>query len=203
MSAYVVGITGSIATGKTNVTDALIKHGACVVDADVISRDLTKKSRLALFRILLCFGPGVFSSLNPLHPALNRKKLGEQVFSAEQKRLRLNRITHPMILRRCRRALKRAHAPVVFLSAPLLFECGMEKMCHEIWCTYVSEDEQLRRLTAREGITAQDALLRIRSQMPALKKAQKAHFVIDTSGTRDESARQALDRYQDLLKAHS
>lgn len=200
MSAYVVGITGGIATGKTNVTDALKHAGAQVVDADEISRALTREGGSALPAILAAFGESVFADANPAHLVLDRKKLGALVFSHAGKKAQLESILHPRIIDACRREILASPQAVVFLSAPLLYECGMESMCHEVWCTYIPPCEQLQRLMHRDQSTRQDALARMHSQMPAEEKKNRSDLVIHTGGSREESARQALHAYQRLLQ---
>lgn len=195
MSKYVVGLTGGIATGKTNISDALIAHGACVVDADEISRSLTAKGGAALPLIREAFGDEVFCDSGEL----DRKALGQLIFADEAKRSLLNRITHPLIIEECKRQIEKTSAPIVILSAPLLYECGMEKMCGEVWCTYVPLDEQLRRIMQRDGADMDYAVQKARSQMPAREKAARADHMITTSLSREESAMKAVALYDALL----
>lgn len=82
----------------------------------------------------------------------------------------------------------------------MLFECGMEKQCDEVWCAYIPQKEQLRRLKQRAGIGTGEALRRIRSQMSALKKARLSDRVIRTDGTREESAKQVLTLYRQTME---
>lgn len=191
MSRYVIGITGGIACGKTVITDALAAHGARVIDADEISRSLTAPGGKALGAVREAFGDGVFTG-----DVLDRRALGQLVFSSPEARKRLEDILHPMIAAETRALLEGAEG-VVFLSAPLLYECGYEKICDEVWCAYVPQREQLRRLRKRDGLSAPEALARVRSQWPALKKARLADVVIRTDGTVEESAEKALRLYRD------
>lgn len=203
MRKYVVGITGGIATGKTNVTDALRHAGAIVIDADEISRSLTQEGGSALPVLLQHFGKAVFACADPAHLVLDRKALGKLIFSDTQKKALLEQLLHPLIIGETKFQLDRIPNGVVFVSAPLLFECGMEKMCDEVWCTYIPPEEQLNRLMQRDHLSREDALARIQSQMSAEEKKDKSTLVINTSGTREESAAQArlaLSALQDRLK---
>ena len=197
MRKYIVGITGGIATGKTNVTDALRNAGAHVVDADEISRSLTKDNGEALPDIYQLFGEKVFVSVQP-DMILDRKALGNIIFSDADKKAQLEKLLHPWIIRRCQEEMHSSPHPIVFLSAPLLYECGMEKLCDEVWCTYLPEDMQIARLMNRDQISEQDARARMNSQMPAGEKRDRAQLVIDTRFTREESAQQALQAFRAL-----
>lgn len=194
MSAYVIGLTGGIATGKSNLSAALRQAGARVIDADEISRGLTAPGGAALPRIRQAFGPRVFDG-----ESLNRRVLGEMVFGSEENRSRLNAIVHPMVLERIRAEIAAGDGPVI-MDVPLLFECGMDAWCDEIWCAYVPQRVQLERLMQRDGLTRRQALARIHSQMPTLEKARKADRVIRTAGSREESARIVLSMWRETLQ---
>ncbi len=190
MNHYVIGVTGGIACGKTNLTDTLKKLGAAVVDADEVSRALTAQGGEALAPIRAAFGDGVFRE-----GELDRQVLGSIVFSDPDKKKMLEDILHPMIRERIDSLLDRAEG-IVFLSAPLLFECGYEKICDEVWCVYVPQKEQLRRLMTRDRLTRAEAMKRIGSQWSALKKARLSDVVIRTDGTPEESAEKAERLYR-------
>ena len=192
MSVYIVGITGGIACGKTNLTDALRQAGALVIDADEISRALTAEGGSALPEIRRLFGDRVFNG-----DALDRKALGALVFADPSARKKLEGLLHPLVIGETKRQTAAAEG-IVFWSAPLLYECGMDRYCREVWCAYVPQKEQIRRLTARDGITRAGAMARIRSQWPALKKARLADRVIRTDGTREDSGEKVMALYRDL-----
>lgn len=192
MSAYIVGITGGIACGKTNLTDALRRAGADVVDADEISRALTAAGGRALPGIRALFGDGVF-----VGDTLDRRALGKIVFSDDAQRKKLESLLHPLIFDEMER-FAAGREGAVFWSAPLLYECGMDKKCREVWCAYVPRKEQLLRLRTRDGLSRREALARMDSQWPALKKARLADRVIRTDGTCEESAQQVLALYRAL-----
>ncbi len=194
MSSYVIGLTGGIACGKSNISRTLMENGVPVVDADRISREMTAPGGPALPQIRAAFGDGVFNG-----DTLNRRALSDLIFSTPEARERLNGILHPMIFAEMRRQMDAVDGAVV-LDMPLLFETGMEDWCDEIWCAYVPQKEQIKRLRKREGLTVRSALLRIHSQMPTMEKRRRADQVIRTEGTKVESGRIALSLWQDALK---
>ncbi|MBQ8081183.1 MAG: dephospho-CoA kinase [Clostridia bacterium] len=186
----VIGLTGGIASGKSNVSNALKKAGVPVVDADQVSRSLTADGGEALPMLRDAFGDDVFAG-----DSLDRRRLAELVFSDGEALRRLNALMHPLILERIDRQLNELReqgVPAAVLDAPLLFEAGLEGRCDEVWCVWLPQKEQLRRLCARDGLTQALGLRRIRSQMPTLQKKRRADRVIDTRGTPGESAAQAL-----------
>ncbi|MBR6186990.1 MAG: dephospho-CoA kinase [Clostridia bacterium] len=194
MSSYVIGLTGGIACGKSNLSRALRENGVPVVDADEISRAMTAPGGMALPLIREAFGSEVFDG-----EALDRRALSDVIFAQPAARERLNGILHPLIFAEMRRQMALVPGAVV-LDVPLLFEAGMEDWCDEIWCAWVPQKEQIRRLKKREGLTVRKALQRIHSQMPTLEKRRKADHVIRTEGTKQESGLKALALWQDALR---
>ena len=194
MSFYVIGLTGGIACGKTNLTDALRSIGVPVVDADEVSRAVTAKGGAALPAIRKAFGDKVFDG-----EALNRQALAALIFADDEKRALLNAITHPIILSECKRMLDAIPGPAVY-SVPLLFECGLEKECNEVWCAYIPQKVQIRRLRERDGITHKKALEKIRSQMPTLQKARLSQRIIRTDGSKEESAALVISLWQETMQ---
>ena len=196
MSKYVIGLTGGIACGKSNLSRYLKASGVPVIDADEISRSVTAKGGPALPAIRAIWGDGVFDG-----EELNRRALSDIVFSDPAARDQLNAIIHPMVLSEIRRQLDAAEGPVV-MDVPLLYEVGMDTWCQEIWCAYAPQKEQVRRVRKRGQITYAEALRRIHSQMPVMEKRKRADRVIRTTGTKEESGRMALALWQDAVKRY-
>lgn len=192
MSRYVIGLTGGIACGKTNLSNALRAHGVPVVDADQISRALTAEGGEALPALRAAFGDGVFDG-----EKLDRAALAKVVFSDEKKRETLNRILHPLIFAQMRRQIDACDGPVV-LDVPLLFETGLDGWCDEVWCAYVPQKEQVKRLVKREHISQREALRRIHSQMPTREKAKRSRRVIRTVGSKEDSAAIVLSLWKQI-----
>ena len=182
-----IGLTGSIACGKSTVSQYLKQKGCLIVDADAISRALTADGGAALPEIRKAFGDGVFSGAS-----LDRAMLGQLVFADAQKREMLNAILHPMILTEIRRQLDQLDAPgrIVVGDIPLLYECGMENMFDTVWVVRADRETQIQRLFERDGLNREQAEHRINSQMPLDEKIRRADAVIDTSGTIEQTQKQ-------------
>ena len=194
---YVVGLTGGIATGKSNLARALQEAGVTVIDADAISHALTVPGGPALPAIRQAFGDAVFAP----DGSLDRRALGTAVFKNPQALARLNAIMHPMVMEEIRRQItQNAHQPAVVIDVPLLYEVGWDAYCDEVWCAYAPPRVQVRRIMRRDGHSLIQALRRVRSQMPVGRKRRRADHVIDTTGTRQRSARRALQLWQDALR---
>lgn len=177
-----LGLTGGIACGKSTISLTLRELGAVIIDGDVLSRELTAPGGAALPALREAFGPEVF------HPdgTLNRRALGALVFTDDQARDTLDGIMQPLLRGMIRQGMEEARscgASVCVLDMPLLYEKGLEELCDRVWCAYIPRETQLSRLMERDGFTREEALARLRSQLPAEEKAARADVVIDTSGT--------------------
>lgn len=174
-----IGLTGSIACGKSTVSAYLRALGYPIVDADAVSRALTAPGGAALPALRAAFGDGVFDG-----DALDRRSLGAIVFSDAEARSRLNALLHPMIIASVTRELNALDGAdtLVFGDIPLLYECGMERLFARIWVVSASQRAQLERLRSRDGLTREEAMRRIASQMPQEEKIRRADAVISTDG---------------------
>lgn len=177
-----IGITGSIASGKSVLTAYLLGLGFPVIDADAIARDLVHPGSDTLKEIADIFGEDMIQS----DGNLDRDKLGKRVFSDEDARNRLNEIMHPAIVSAMLDLSENFHG-LVFYDVPLLFEqiddikeSGLN--FDAIWLVDAKEDVQLARLMARDGIDEACAKEKIASQMPLEEKKKLATVVFDNSG---------------------
>lgn len=178
----IIGLTGGIACGKSNISATLAELGAVIIDGDALARELTVPNGIALPAIRQTFGEGVFSA----DGTLDRRALGQIVFSDDRAREQLDRLMQPLLLEMIKDGIADAHASgaaVCVLDMPLLYEKGIDSLCDRVWCAWLPADIQLERLMTRDGFTREEALNRIRSQMPTDEKAARADIVIDTSGT--------------------
>lgn len=196
----VVGLTGGIASGKTTVADMLRDKGAAVIDTDDIAREVTKPGTPALQEIARAFGPEILTPQG----TLDRKRLGSLVFRDERSRRWLEQITHPSIraeLRRRLDALRRGPQPpaVAVAVIPLLYEAGAEGEVDVVAAVVAPAAEQVRRLMARDGLALHEAEARVAAQAPADEKSRRADFVLDASGTIEETAEQAAKLWQWLI----
>jgi dephospho-CoA kinase len=194
-----VGLTGSIATGKSTVSGMFAHLGARVIDADLLAREVVMPGQPAYARIVEEFGSQVVQE----NGSLDRKALGAVVFGDVAKRKRLEEITHPAIGARQQRILsvldEEAFEGVVIWDVALLFEGGGVAKMDRVVVVYADPDTERRRLMERDGLSDADARARIASQMPIAEKAKLADHVIDNSGTREETERQVRTVYGALL----
>ena len=181
-----IAITGSIACGKSTVLHLLRGRGYPVIDADEVSRALTAPGGEALPAIRAAFGVDVFSG-----EELNRKALAAIVFSNPAERERLESILHPMIREKIRDFLAEFDGDrPVFAEVPLLYECGWENDYDAVWVTSAPEEVRIERLSTRDGLSREDALKRIRAQMPLEEKERRADAVISTGCPLSETENQ-------------
>ncbi len=192
---YLIGLTGGIACGKSMLSKALQEHGAVVIDADAISRSLTAKGGKALPKIRERFGDLVFDG-----DTLNRKALGDAVFADEKALSDLNSLMHPIIFEEMNRQITlNADQPAVILEVPLLYETGYDRICDEVWSAWTTEKAQMERLRDR-GLSDEEARQRIKSQMPAMKKATLADRVIITTGEKAANAKAVIRLWEDCVR---
>ena len=182
-----IGLTGSIACGKSAVSQYLRELGYFVADADAISRSLTAPGGQALPLLREAFGDGIFDG-----NVLNRRRLGDIVFGDADRRAQLNAILHPLIIRTFQTELNEHDAPdaLVFGDVPLLYECGMAQMFDRIFVVSAPRETQIARLLARDGLSRKDAERRIDAQMPLAQKCALADAVIDTDGPMENTRAQ-------------
>ncbi|KJD44600.1 dephospho-CoA kinase [Paenibacillus terrae] len=189
-----IGLTGGIATGKSTVSALLVAKGALLIDADAIAREVMLPGHPVLTAVIQHFGQAVMNSDGTLH----RKKLSEIVFGDPVLRQALNDITHPAIREEMRMRMEsyeREHPDkLVLADIPLLYESGLESLYDEIMVVYVPRDVQLQRLMLRDGLTEEQAGLRLSAQMDIEQKRSLADIVIDNSGTQAET-KQQIDQF--------
>ena len=178
-----IGLTGSIACGKSTVSAWLRQQPHCVViDGDQLSRDLTASGGAALPLIKAEFGESFFLS----DGSLNRRKLGNHIFSNEDARFRLDALMAPLLEDLTEKRIQEARfegTTLCFLDYPLLFEKGYERFCDSVWCVYLPHDLQLQRLMLRDNLTKEEAENRISAVLSSDEKAMRSDVVIDNSGS--------------------
>ncbi|MCZ0754878.1 dephospho-CoA kinase [Anoxybacillus sp. J5B_2022] len=189
--ALTIGLTGGISSGKSTVAHMLKELNIPVIDADIIAREVVNVGEEAYVRIVETFGNDILEA----NGEIDRAKLGAIVFHDEEKRKQLNAIVHPAVRKKMlaeREAYIRRGEPVVVLDIPLLFESKLTHFVDKIIVVYVDEATQLERLMKRNGFSQEEALARIRSQMPLSEKKAHADAVIDNNGTVDKTREQLL-----------
>ncbi|ASN05027.1 dephospho-CoA kinase [Virgibacillus necropolis] len=193
--ALIIGLTGSIASGKSTVSTMFHDYNIPVVDADKISRDVVCPGEEAYQQIVETFGEEILLE----DKTVDRKKLGAIIFPDKEKRTELNEIVHPAVRKKM---LKQKDdyiaggANCVVLDIPLLFESKLTHFVDKTVVVYVNKETQLDRLMKRDNSLVADANSRINSQLSLEEKAELADVVIDNNGTK-EKTREQLD---DLLQ---
>lgn len=180
-----IGLTGSIGTGKSTVSKLLRERGIAVIDADLLAREIVKKGQECLNDLKNVFGNQILT----LDGELDRKKLGQIVFSDDGKLELLNSITHPHIRRRMKdqmNELESKNNKVIVLDIPLLFEAQMEDLVDIVLVVFAKEEIQIKRIMERDNCTQEEAMRIIKAQISQQDKISKSDYTIDNSGTIEE-----------------
>ena len=197
--AYSVGLTGGIASGKSEAAKHLASIGARCVDADAISHMMTAPGGPLLPQLREAFGDEVFNE----DGTLNRRALGDIVFNDPMKRRLLDSVTHPAIQKAMMDDVEKAEEEgelIVVLNVPLLFETGMDALCDETWLISLDYDKQLERLMERDDLTKEQAKARIDSQMSLEEKEAHATVIIDNRRSIDKLRNELTSLYNALEK---
>ncbi len=179
----IIGLTGSIACGKSTVSAAISREADCrIIDGDLLSRELTAPGGAALAPIRNCFGANVFLP----DGQLDRSALGKLVFSDFRSRTQLDQLMAPLLREMTDVRIRQAREDGVtlcFLDYPLLFEAGYDHLCDSVWCVFLPRSLQMQRLMTRDGLSEQEAAARINAALSSEEKAARSQVVIDNSGT--------------------
>jgi dephospho-CoA kinase len=195
----IVGLTGSVGTGKSTVTNFFKELGAYIIDWDELARKVTRPHLKAWKEIVESFGKGILND----DLTINRQKLADMVFCDKENVAKLNRIVHPEVFtedERITNEIKRLDPDALIIKdIPLLFELTRPVHVDKIIVVSASEQTQLRRLEEK-GMSRKDARNRIRSQLPLEEKIKSADFVINNDGSLEETKRQVEEIYSLLRK---
>lgn len=172
-----LGLTGGIATGKTTAANILKDFGAEIVDADKIAHKIMEPDGPAYSDVVQFFGNNILND----DGSINRNKLGEIVFSNSELRQKLEKITHPIIVKEIEKRLENDNN--IVLVAPLLFEVGLERLVDVVWVIYCSRLTQIKRLKNRDNLDDNAANIRIDAQMPLQEKIKNADLAIENEGS--------------------
>ena len=193
-----VALTGGIASGKSTVARRLAEHGAVIVDADQVARQVVEPGEPALARIAEEFGPGVIAA----DGSLDRPALGAVIFSDPEGRLKLNAITHPAVAQRSHELFAAAGAAdpaaIVVYDVPLLVEAGRTDEFDLIVVVHAATETRVRRMIEQRGMTREEALHRINSQASDTDRLAIADVVIDADGTLEETLIQSDALWENL-----
>ena len=195
----VIGLTGGIGTGKSTVSAYFQELGACIVDADEISRHALDIGTACYRQAAEAFGREILLPSG----AINRGALAGIVFAAEEKRLLLNSIIHPFVRKTIYAETDRAEKAGKKLAVwdiPLLFEGGYETECDRVIVVTCPLPVRLERLYKRSGMDEKEAMARINAQMSETERCSRADFILNNGGTLQELREQAGAVYRRILE---
>lgn len=193
-----VGLTGSIASGKTLAAHFFEECGACVINADAVSRAVVVPGQEGWRRIVEYFGPEM------LHDdgSLDRARLGSIIFSDQGQREVLNKILHQLILERIKKDIdvisSTRPSAIVVVELPLLIECGLQNDFDRIIVVSINQESQEKRLMERNGLTEEEAMQRIQAQFDSQAKEICADYIIYNTGSIESLRDQVCHIYAQL-----
>jgi len=194
----IVGLTGSVGTGKSTVASLFKELCAYVIDWDELAREVTRPHLKAWKEIVEYFGKGILNE----DLTINRQKLADIVFSNKEKVAKLDQIIHPEVFKEDERITDEIKSPdpdaLVIKDIPLLFELTRPVYVDKMVVVSASEQTQLRRLE-QKGMSREDAQRRIKFQLPLEEKIKSADFVINNDGSLEETKRQVEEIYTLLI----
>ena len=192
METCIIGLTGSIGTGKSTVSTIFKQQGIAVVDADIGAREVVKPGTIGLKKIVKTFGKEILFS----DGTLDRKKLGEIIFSDPFKRQKLDELLSDLIYKwiiaEKQRQIVEGQKMIV-LDIPILFEGKYEKEVDKIIVVALTKQKQVEKIMKRDNITKKQANKKIKSQQSITSKILRADYVIDNNGTRENTEIQVLN----------
>ncbi|MEU3553027.1 dephospho-CoA kinase [Streptomyces fragilis] len=190
-----VGLTGGIGAGKSEVSRLLVAHGAVLIDADRIAREVVEPGTPGLAAVVEAFGPEVLAA----DGSLDRPRLGAIVFADPEKRAVLNSIVHPLVGERSRELEAAAPADAVVVhDVPLLTENGLAPLYDLVVVVDTSPATQLERLTGLRGMSEEDARARMAAQATREQRLEIADVVIDNDVPLPELERRVAEVWDDL-----
>lgn len=192
-----VGLTGGIGAGKSEVSRLLVEHGAVLIDADRIAREVVAPGTPGLAAVVEAFGEGVLTA----DGSLDRPRLGSIVFSDPEKLAVLNSIVHPLVGARSRELEETAAADAVVIhDVPLLTENGLAPLYDLVVVVDASTETQLDRLVRLRGMTEEDARARMAAQATREQRRQIADIVIDNDVPLDALRKRVAEVWEDLVR---
>ena len=193
-----VGLTGGLASGKSHVGRALAELGCEVISADELGHLALEADGEACAPVVREFGSGILDEGG----RIDRRKLAAEVFRDPERLKLLNSLVHPVVIRREEELIAQAAARdpngIVVVEAAILIETGSWRRFERLILAVCPLEAQVERAMNRDGITREQALMRIARQMPLEEKRKYAHYVVDTSGAKEETDRQTLAVFQSL-----
>jgi dephospho-CoA kinase len=194
---YLVGLTGGIASGKSYVASLLEQLGASAIDADVVAREVVVPGTIGFSQVVDEFGK---QSLQPTGE-IDRQLLGAMIFSDPTKRARLESILHPLIKQRTLQLISEQKSEIVVYVVPLLIEAAVDYPFDAVVTVEAGEASQVSRLMNSRGLSEEDAKLRISAQTGSETRKARANYVIDSSGTKEQTKAQVTSVWTKIVAA--
>lgn len=195
----VIGLTGGIGTGKSEVSRILREWGATVIDADLVGHEAYRPQSTAWREVVAAFGESILGPSDEI----DRKRLGAIIFNDPDARAKLNSIMHPRMAEMVKEKidlLRQQGEELVVLEAAVLVEAGWNSLVDEIWVTHSPEGEVINRLRQRNNLSEEEAVSRIRSQLSHEERAKHAHVTVHNSGSMDELLEEVKFLWADRVK---
>lgn len=196
----IVGLTGGIASGKSEAARLFRELGARVIDADALSREVMEPHSECWQGVTAAFGDAIIKE----DSRIDREKLAAIVFTDPEKRLQLNALVHPVILQKIDEMVaaiaEEEQEALVVIDAPLLVETGIHRTCDRVIVVYTGEETQYHRLRKRDGMSREEAQRRIAAQLPLDEKVKIADHVIDNEGSLESLRRRTEEVFEALLR---
>jgi len=199
--ALIIGLTGGIVSGKSTVARMFKDLGAKIVDADKLGHKVILPQGAAWKRIIKIFGKDILQK----DQTINREKLGKIVFANQNLLKKLNKITHPEIIKLIKKEISLAkddskeEKKILIIDAALIYETKIDRLMDKIIVVYLDEEEQLKRLIKRNNLSEKEALQKIKSQIPLKEKIEIADYVIDNSNSLDKTREQVEKIWENLI----
>jgi dephospho-CoA kinase len=197
---HTFGLTGGIATGKSTAARFFAELGAKVIDGDRLGHELLRPASPSYREIVARFGAEILDATQEI----DRQRLGARVFADPEKLHALNAILHPRIIERAEELAGqyRAQNPkaIVLVDAALLYEAGIADRFAKIVTTWCRPEQQMERLMAKPGVSREEAERRLAAQMSTEEKRRRADYVLDCSGSKEETRRQIAALYPELKR---
>jgi dephospho-CoA kinase len=193
-----VGLTGGLASGKSHVGRALAELGCHLISADELGHQSLEPGGEAYEPVIREFGGGILDERG----FVDRRRLAAEVFGDPERLNRLNGFVHPVVVRREEELIAQAAAAepegIAVVEAAILIETGSWRRFDRLILAVCPLESQVERAMKRDGITREQALTRIARQMPLDEKKKYAHYVIDTSGSREDTYNQTVEVFRSL-----
>ncbi|MBU1727086.1 MAG: dephospho-CoA kinase [Candidatus Omnitrophica bacterium] len=193
----VLGITGSFGSGKSSVSGIFRSLKAKVIDADQLAHQCLNRGSVSYKKIVRVFGKTILDK----DLLIDRKKLARIVFNDRDSLKKLNSIIHPQVVKWIKKDISLAREGIVVLDVPLLVEAGLKDLADKLIVVNIDKRQQIKRIQAKTKMSREDILRRIACQIPLRKKLRLADFVIDNSGTRQETKKQVEEIIGQLRSA--